>query len=133
MSRECSQMRSSPEGSLIFPDLIRQLVLVPGPSRKMPRQQFPRFRDAVHDSLSESFLLEVPGHLVRHFLPKTVAAFRMHAGVADDGKLPHPRRDENQNSVALLRFFHFQVSELMLGRRDRVLRFPPRDEYADFA
>src|ERR1043166_330515 len=57
----------------------------------------------------------------------------MHGGVSDDGELPRQRNDVNENRVAIARFVHAEVEEMLLREGHRVLPFLVGNVNANFA
>jgi hypothetical protein len=53
----------------------------------MPRQEFAGLLDAMQDAVGELGFAEVPGHGLREFLPKRIAALFVDARITEDGEL----------------------------------------------
>jgi hypothetical protein len=76
------------------------------PSRKMFRQQFTGFADAVSDAFRELGFTKMTGHGLRQFLPKSIAAFCVNASVPDHRKFAAAWGHKNQHAISFRRLGH---------------------------
>jgi len=102
-------------------------------TREMLRQQVARLLHAVDDARREFGFAKVAGHGVRQLPPKFIAALRMNAFIADDGKLVRAGGHENQHAVPFGRLVHAQAQEFRLRGGDGVVNVFVADEDADLA
>ena len=63
---------------------------------------------------AEFLVLKMRAHCFDNALPELVAAFLMNRVVANNGKLVHARRDENEHRIALARLVHAEPMKFLL-------------------
>jgi len=112
--------RASPCRILIFDDLVAQFVPIARLFRKVLREEITGFRNRLDQRVTETFILKLRSHRIDQLLPECVAAFFVNAAITDHGKFLHPRRDENQDAVALASIGHPEFVELLLRRGDGI-------------
>src|SRR6266480_2154663 len=118
-------------GALPSDNLIRQLISIVRPLRKMREQQLADFLDAFDDGVTEFLPLKMPAHSIDNSMPEFLAAFLVNRFVADHGEFMRPGRNENEHGVALACFMHPQLMKFFLRNNQRIgVQFPTLDKNA---
>jgi hypothetical protein len=98
----------------------------------MHRQQSPGCLYRLEQRLGKIFPQKMLAHSTHEFLPEFFAALFMDAFVTHDGEFLRPRRDEDQDRVALGRFLHPELNEFFLCSFERIfLEGPSLEENPD--
>ena len=91
------------------------------PSRGKNRcQQLARAVDRLEQCFAELLLFEMRFHGRDQSLPELIAAFLMHAFVADNRELLRARSHENQDGVAMGGLLHSELEEFLLRHWQRI-------------
>lgn len=83
-------------------------------------QQSPRCLHRFEQRFRKIFPQKMLAHPGDEFLPEFLAALLMDPLVTHDRELLHPRRDEDQDRIALGRLLHPELNEFFLGPFERI-------------
>ena len=86
----------------------------------MGRERLADFIDRFDQRVIEFFVLKMLAHPIDKTLPELLAAFFVDRLVADHGKLVRTRSDENQNSIAFVRFMQPEFVKFLLRGDKRI-------------
>jgi hypothetical protein len=126
-----SGLRGRSTCSVRFFDLVGQFVAVVAGAWKIFSELFAGVFDAFHQAFGEFAFFETRFHRGGEQSPKSVAAFFVNAGVADNREAPRARREKDQDAIARGGLGHAESIEVFLRGRDGIRRFLAGEEHAN--
>jgi hypothetical protein len=86
----------------------------------MGRERVADLMDCFNQGVAEFFVFKMAAHPIDKALPELLATFFMNGLVADHGKFVRTRSDENQNSIAFVRFMYPEFVKFLLRGEKRI-------------